>query len=112
MFEQTSYSGTHVFSVKKRRSHRVHNLVRRANATIQIGSKDPLTGCICEGRAVGKVLGEFPRLRFKGLIGNDPVHNIPSLKGSRIVLVRRVDDLAGSAWFRTPSQALTTAHNS
>src|SRR5271167_2003661 len=103
MFEQTSHSGTHVFSVKERRSHSVHNLVRRANATIQIGSNNPLTCAIGDGRAVGKPLGECPRLRFKGLIGNDPVHNIPSLKGSRIVLVRRVDDLAGSAWSRTLS---------
>src|SRR3984893_14082235 len=112
MFEQTSYSGTHVFGVKERRSHRVHNLVRRANTTIQIGSNDPLADCIGEGRALGKTLGGSPGLPFKGFIGNDPVHNIPSLKRSRIVLVRRVDDLAGSAWSRTFGQALNTAQKS
>src|ERR1700722_16159833 len=109
MFEQTSYSGTHVFGVKERRSHRVHNLVRRANTTIQIGSNNPRAGCIGEGAGPRKTLSEFPGRRFKGFIGNDPVHNIPSLKGSRIVLVRRVDDLAGPAWSRTLSQALNTA---
>ena len=80
MLEYASNSGAHVFTVKQPRRDFIDHPVRGANTAVKIGSHDPLTNSVSEGRAARKALGECPGLRFKCLIGNDPVNDVPSFE--------------------------------
>ena len=103
MFEQCSYSRSHVFGLKELRSNIVHYSVGCSGTAVQVGSHDFFANGIGEGRAASESLDELPRFGFKCFIGNYPVHDVPSLESCRVILIGGVDDLARTSWSRALS---------
>jgi len=85
MLHQGSNGGAHIFALEKRGAYFSHHTIRRAYAPVQICTHHPLTGGVGERRTICEPLGERSSLRFKRVIWNDSVHDVPPLKRCRVV---------------------------
>ena len=73
------------------------DVVRRTDASFEIGSQDSLTSGMRERRAwkgARRTLGPD----FKCVIGNNPVHDVPSLERRYVIVVGCVNDFAPAVW--------------
>ena len=96
MLEQAINTRAHVSSLKERRCDLADHGVGGTDASLQICSYDLLAGCVGQRWAIGEALCKSSRLSLKVVVGNNSVHDIPSLEGRGIVLIGAVDDFAGA----------------
>jgi hypothetical protein len=71
------------------------DVVRRTGASFEIGSQDSLTSGMSERRAWKGARRTFG---LKCVIGNNPVHDVPSLERRYVIRVGCVNDFARAVW--------------
>src|SRR5207245_2109823 len=108
MLHQGSNGGAHIFALEKRGAYFSHHTIRRAYAPVQICTHHPLTGGVGERRTICEPLGERSSLRFKRVIWNDSVHDVPPLKRCRVVRFGGVYDFASACLSSSFGQTLHT----
>src|SRR2546427_1199875 len=112
VIEESRHARSHVFTLEEWRRDFVDNPVRRSDTSVEIRSHDPLAGGIRQGWAVRQSFGECPSLRFKCVIGNNPIDDVPPLERRSVVLVGGIDDFACTAWPGALGEALNAAEQS
>src|SRR5205823_3147559 len=109
VIEESCHARLHVLALEEWRADFVDNPVRCADTSVEICPDDPLAGGIRQGRALGQSRGECPTLRFKCVIGNNAVDDVPSLERRRVVLIGGIDDFSRTARAGALGEALNAA---